>query len=180
MEYTMNDLENKVGRTSQHIRQLLKKEQFSDLKKDHIRKEENTKRVYYDEVILDALLEYYHKKPTTEKKDTVEDAGGIEKKESEDSKNTETTAPSNNDDSKKIISLLEQQLEEQKKRTEDLEKQLHDKEMERLHFISENAKLTNILAAEKQENERLLLLMAPQEKKSFKERIKGFFKKDKE
>lgn len=180
MEYTMKDLENTLGRTRQHIKNLLKKEEFSGLVNDHIRKDNTTNRVYYDDIILNALLKYYNREPVSEKKDTVEDDVGIGKKESAESENTKTYAPPHDDNTKKIISMLEEQLEEQKRKTEELEKQLQDKEMERLHFISENAKLTNILAAEKKENERLLLLMAPQEKKSFKERIIGFFKKDKD
>ena len=74
---------------------------------------------------------------------------------------------------------LEQQLETERKGREaeraDLEKQLQDKEAERRHFIGENAKLLNMLAAEQEEKSKLLLLMPPAEHRTFKQKIKGLF-----
>ena len=81
---------------------------------------------------------------------------------------------------------LEQQLETERKGREaeraDLEKQLQDKEAERRHFIGENAKLLNLLAAEQEEKGKLLLLMPPagEAKKTVWSKFKGLFAREKE
>ena len=191
--YSMNDLQRLTGRTPQSIRQVFKKEEaLKKLMAEH-RKETPNKKVYYDDAILEALLEYYGlSKNNPAVADEV--GGGVEDTENPENPTNNPPPPSveNNTPSappEPQIEALQQQiaaLEDEKRKQEkdiaDLEKQLQDKEAERLHFIGENSKLINLLAAEKQEKEKLLLLMPPaaEKKKSLWGRIKGHFTREKE
>ena len=171
MTYTIKELAAKVGKTEQYIRKILKKEQFSNMTK-HIIRNENTGRVVYDDVILKKLLEYFETKPAEQKKETVEDGVGVEKNITGDSEKPEINPPPVGDDAKpqddtrRLIDVLEQQLEAEKKRNADLEKQLHDKEAERVFILGEYMRVN-----------KQLLLMAPA-KKTLRERIKQLFAKD--
>lgn len=191
--YSMNDLQRLTGRTPQSIRQVFKKEEaLKKLMAEH-RQETPNKKVYYDDAILEALLEYYGlSKNNPAVADEV--GGGVE-----DTENPEI--PTNNPPPPPVesispsappepqiealqrqIAALEEEKQKQAKDIADLEKKLQDKEAERLHFIGENSKLINLLAAEKQEKEKLLLLMPPamEKKKSLWGRIKGHFSREKE
>lgn len=177
VKYSMADLAQAVNKTGTHIRtNIFKKEPFKSLLKEHKIKEANTGKVFYDEVILQALKDYYSiEEPTQEpeKKETVADGVGVEKNITGDSENPEINPPPVGDDAKpqddtrRLIDVLEQQLEAEKKRNADLEKQLHDKEAERVFILGEYMRVN-----------KQLLLMAPA-KKTLRERIKQLFAKDK-
>lgn len=188
--YSMNDLQRLTGRTPQSIRQVFKKvESLKKLMAEH-RKETPNKKVYYDDAILEALLEYYGlSKNNPAVADEV--GGGVEDTENPENPQINPPPPveANNNPSAAAqeqieglqakIEALEKQLQEQaeahQRATADLEKQLQDKEAERLHFIGENAKLISLLTAEKQEKDKLLLLMPPQEHKTVWQKVKGLF-----
>ena len=191
--YSMNDLQRLTDRTPQSIRQVFKKEEaLKKLMAEH-RQETPNKKVYYDDAILEALLEYYGlSKNNPAVADEV--GGGVEDTENPENPTNnpppppvESISPSAPPEPQiealqRQIAALEDEKRKQEKDIADLEKQLQDKEAERLHFISENAKLVNLLTAEKQEKEKLLLLMPPaaEKKKSLWSRIKGHFTREKE
>ena len=189
-EYTMKDLEAKTGKTSVSIRKVFdKNDELRALLPKHKRKK-GQRNVVYDDAILDALLVYYGEKEPPENKNAVDDRVVGQSQETVNPENTETIPPVEVEASaaadkelealRRQVEDLQQQLETERKGREaeraDLEKQLQDKEAERRHFIGENAKLLNLLAAEQEEKSKLLLLMPPAaEHKTLKQRIKGLF-----
>lgn len=190
--YSMNELQRLTNRTPQSIRQVFKKEEkLIKLMAEH-KTETPNRKVYYDDAILDALLEYYgiSKNNTAVEDETggkVEDTENPEKSTNSLPPPVESVSPSAPPETqiealKRQIAALEDEKHKQEKDIADLEKQLQDKEAERLHFIGENAKLINLLAAEKQEKEKLLLLMPPatEKKKGLWNRIKRHFTREKE
>ena len=195
--YTMNQLQAELDRTPQQIRKVLKtKDKLIKLLPQH-RIEKDNGRVFYDDAILEALKEYFGLSISAPAVDE-EVGGGVEDTENAENP-TNNPPPPTEEDSKPAaateaeiealqgqIEALKKQLEEEQANREkekaDLEKQLHDKEAERLHFVGENAKLLNLLAAEKQEKNQLLLLMPPAgaAKKSVWGKFKGLFTREKE
>ena len=189
-EYTMKDLETQTGKTAQSIHKVFNKnEEIKALLPKH-KKKKGQRNFVYDDAILDALLVYYGEKEPPENKNAVEDRVVGQSDETETPSNHETSPggsvePSAATDKelealRRQVEDLQQQLETERKGREaeraDLEKQLQDKEAERRHFIGENAKLLNLLAAEQEEKSKLLLLMPPAaEHKTLKQRFKGLF-----
>lgn len=183
--YSMKDLQRIINKTPQSIRQVLKNNDSIKLLLEEHKVETPNKKVFYDDAILNALLEYYG---ISKKENAVEDAVGVGSDNIETAEKPNTNPPPSNDIDKDTAALqseieeLKKQLEGQKKDISDLEKQLHDKEAERLHFIGENAKLVNLLAAERQERDKLLLLLPPANapKTTIWSRFKRLFVREKE
>lgn len=194
--YSMNDLQRLLDRTPQSIRQVFKKvDSIRALLPQH-RTVTPNKKVFFDDTILAALQDYYG---LTENPHAVDDVVGGGDENTENPENPQTNPPpppveDNIPDAAEEqelaglqakIKALEKEIQEQqekhKKETEDLEKQLQDKEAERLHFIGENSKLLSLLAAEKQEKDKLLLLLPPAaaERKGVWSKFKGLFSKSK-
>lgn len=195
--YTMNQLQTETQRTPQAIRKVFKNnEKLKALLPQH-RIEKDNGRVYYDDAILEALLDYFG---LSKNNPAVSAEVGGEVEDTENRENPQTNPPPASEEDKQPsaadkaelealqsqIEALKKELEEERENREkekaDLEKQLHDKEAERLHFVGENAKLLNLLAAEKQEKSQLLLLMPPAgaTKKSVWGKFKGLFTREKE
>ena len=181
----MKDLQRIINKTPQSIRQVLKNNDSIKLLLEEHKVETPNKKVFYDDAILNALLEYYG---ISKKENAVEDAVGVDSDNTETAEKPDTNPPPSNDIDKDTAALqseieeLKKQLEGQKKDISDLEKQLQDKEAERLHFIGENAKLINLLAAERQERDKLLLLLptASPTKTTIWSRFKKLFVREKE
>ena len=191
--YTMSDLEKLTNHTAQGIRKVLHKEdKLTCLLAEH-RTVTPNKRVFYDETILNELLDYYG---LTKNNPLIENVvgGGVDETEKRENPPTNPPPPVEIDNNTSSapdaklealqgkIEALEKKIQEDaeihNKEIANLEKQLQDKEAERLHFIGENAKLTNLLAMEKEEKNKLLLLMpAEAEKISVWSRIKRRFRK---
>ena len=188
--YSMNQLQAEVNRTPQSIRQVLKSnDKLKALLPQHKITKPN-KQVFYDEEILNALKEYYGliEMPSAVVEEVGGDVENIENKAnpintpplSAGSVSTSAAEQAEIEELHKQIEVLQKQLEEEQtnrqKERADLEKQLQDKEAERLHFIGENSKLLTILAAEKQEKDKLLLLLPPAaEHRTFIQKLKGLF-----
>lgn len=183
--YSMKDLQRIINKTPQSIRQVLKNNDSIKLLLEEHKVETPNKKVFYDDAILNALLEYYG---ISKKENAVEDVVGGDSDNTETAEKPDTNPPPSNDIDKDTAALqseieeLKKQLEGQKKDISNLEKQLQDKEAERLHFIGENAKLINLLAAERQERDKLLLLLPPASptKTTIWSRFKKLFMREKE
>ena len=195
MEYSMKQLESITQRPPQTIRRLMRNnEELIALLPQH-RVEKSGGRVFFDDAILDWLKNYFG----IEEKKLVADGVGVSVLEAEKAENPNTNAPAPANEvliaemrrqldeleeqveaKDKEIDSLNKQLEDLKQQKDkeiaNLEKQLNDKEAERLHFVSQNGVLTNLLAAEKQEKLKLL----PPPRESLGKRIKNYFSKNKE
>lgn len=188
-QYRMKELEVLVGKSHTAIRTAFSEDENIKalLPKHTIMKGKRGKA--YDDVILDALRAYYGDKQPPENENAVEDRVVVDIEDNENPENTETIPGGSVEPSAaadKELEALRRQVEDLTKQLEteregrekeraDLEKQLQDKEAERRHFIGENAKLLNLLAAEQEEKGKLLLLMPPAEHRTLKQRIKGLF-----
>ena len=176
MEYSMKQLQEITGKPPQTINRLMRtNEGLIALLPAHREKKSNNK-VFYDDAILEWLKEYFdlEKLPLTE--NGVAPSKNIV--ENEEIPNT-TPRPSENealiDELKRQVDELEEQLAAKNKEILNLEKELSDKEAERLHFITLTSQLTALLAAEKQEKQKLL----PAPRQTLGERIKSLFGKTK-
>lgn len=192
--YTMKQLAEKLERSPQSIHGVMRDDETIRALVPTHKIQRGKRNFVYDEVMLEALLVYYgYKAAEPEKKDTVDSVvgGGVEDTENPENPQTNPPPPVEADINPSAaveeqieglqakIEALEKQLQEQaeahQRATADLEKQLQDKEAERLHFIGENAKLISLLTAEKQEKDKLLLLMPPQEHRTVWQKVKGLF-----
>ena len=179
MAYSMKQLQTITGKPPQTINRLMRRnESLIELLPEH-RQKLNNGQVFYDDVILDWLKSYFQL--DTENSQAVENevGGGDTEKQTPDNPKT-SPPPSTNDalidELRRQVDELEEQVEKKDNVIADLEQQLKDKEAERLHFITQNGQLMALLAAEKQEKQRLL----PPPKQSLGERIRGLFGKKKE
>lgn len=213
--YSLKQIAETIKRTPQSVYRLFNSnKELNALLEGHTIRDGH--KVYYDEVIYNWFCSRYMiDKPaeeTPQNQPLVESGVGVGQKENENPKNPDNT-PAPSPDYEAIaaakdetiaelrqrvaeyqtqIEGLEHQLAEEKKTAAeamtDLSNQINQKEGERIHFISENAKLTAILAAEKQEKQkliedknaleqRILLLEAPR-RQSLGQRIKAFFSRN--
>lgn len=160
--YTINQLATICKVSTQSIYKLLSKNQPTV-------KQFSTKqgrKILYGQEVLDLLLDHYGLR---------QDEGQTEDTSTNASK-TLSDAPEaevEDNSTQTKIAALEAQIESQKKQIEELQKQLADKEAERKQLLEQNGQVLLLLSQERQE--RIKLLPAP--KKSFGERLKGFFGK---
>ena len=177
MAYSMKQLQTITGKPPQTLNRLMRRnESLIALLPEH-REKLNNGQVFYDDTILNWFIEYFQ----IETGPAVEDAvGGGEIEQEADKIPQDSPRPSSNDalidELRRQVDELEEQVEKKDKVIAELEQQLKDKEAERLHFITQNGQLMALLAAEKQEKQRLL----PPPKQSLGERIRGLFGKKKD
>ena len=179
--YSMANLEEITGKRQQVIRKVLKR--YPETEEHRLEKPNRT--VFYDEFVLDFLLNHFEiERPR-------ENVVGESVIEPEAQANPQTIPPSGVDiaaltaahnalvdELRGQISTLEKQLEqvrtEHAQEVSQLRLDLEAKEAERIHFISENKRVLSLLAAEKQEKQALQLMLPPP-KKTLKERFKALF-----
>ena len=160
--YTINQLATTCKVSTQSIYKLLSKNQPTV-------KQFSTKqgrKIYYGQEVLDLLLEHY----------------GLHQEEGQ-TEDTSANAPKTlsnglaaeveDNSTQSEIATLKAQIESQKTQIEELTKQLAEKDAERKQLLEQNGQVLLLLSQERQE--RIKLLPAP--KKSFGERLKGFFGK---
>lgn len=195
--YSLKQIAEAINRTPQSIYRLFKSnKELKALLDTHTFKD--GRNVYYDDTIFEWFSHYYilngAEEKANEKKPLVENevGGGFEETQAPNIP-LDTPAPSADFEAiaaakdetiealRQQIQGLEQQLAEERANKEReisvLEKQLQDKEAERLHFITENSKLSSIIQAEKQERQQLMLMLPPPkpQRQSIGQRIKAFF-----
>lgn len=197
MAYTMKDLQERTQKTPQTIRRVLRTyPKAVSLIPEH-RTETANGKVFFDDAILSCLLEYFGieaQPPENEPLSEESVGGGIMEEEASanpqtnpapptDESPAEAEAEATQDDLLKRIAELEAQLANERQEhadaIADLTQQLKDKDGERLHFISENAKLLALLAAEKQEKQAIQLMLPPP-RRTIGDRIRALFGKNKE
>lgn len=202
IKYSVKQIAEAIQRTPQSIYRLFKsnKELAALLERHTIKDGRN---VYYDDTVYEWFCHYYllneAEGQAEENKPLVENGvvGGFEETQTEEnpldtprpSADFETIAAAKDETIEALrqqIQALEQQLAEERaskaREISDLEKQLQDKEAERLHFITENSKLSSIIQAEKQERQQLMLMLPPPkpQRQSIGQRIKALFRKNTE
>lgn len=160
--YDIKTLCQRSNISQQTFYRLLKEnEEFRDLVETNRQKRGNS--YHYSDAVLDWLLSYY-----LVSADSTADKGGTSSKASE-----RHSKPSEAVDKEKPlldkINALESEIEA-------LKTKLEEKEQERKALFLQNSQLLYLLAQEKQEKQALL----PAPKKSFIERIKDVFSKDRE
>ena len=177
MAYSMKQLQTITGKPPQTIHRLMRdNESLIALLPEH-RIKQNNGQVFYDEAILQWLKDYFQLADGPAVENGV---GGGDTENAEEESPKHSPPPSSNealiDEMRRQIEELEEQVEIKDKTIADLEKQIKDKEAERLHFVTQNSQLMALLMAEKQEKQRLL----PQPKQSLGERIRGLFSRNKD
>lgn len=177
MAYSMKQLQTITGKPPQTLNRLMRRnESLIALLPEH-REKLNNGQVFYDDTILNWFIEYFQ----IETGPAVEDAvGGGETEQEADKIPQDSPRPSSNDalidELRRQVDELEELVERKDKVIADLEEQLKSKEAERLHFVTQNAQLTALLIAEKQEKVKLL----PPPKQTFGEKVRAFFGRKKE
>lgn len=196
--YTMAELTDIMNRTAQSIYGVLKKEPFRTMLKNkkHKHKRPEDGLLVYSEEVKRELLKYYYddadynpQNTNTEKKETIAEGVGVDKKIEETPDNPQTNPPPAKDEPqeqetsitelKRQLEQLNKQLEVEKDRAEKLQQELTDKEAERRYLLTENGKLTALLAAEKAEKQTFMRLL-PAAKPSFGQRVRALFSHNKE
>lgn len=177
--YSMKQLQTITGKPPQTINRLMRKnDSLVELLPEHRKKLENG-QVFYDDVILDWLKEYFQLETISSQEENKNDekADTINNEEEKKKLSNETLIDelrSQINELEELVNTKDEIIQNKVNEISKLEKELNDKEAERLHFISLNSQLTALLAAEKQEKQLLL----PPPKKTIGERIKAFFKKN--
>lgn len=151
--YTIKQLSSKCQVSIQSIYNLKSKNQdFNQLVSSHSIK--RGKQIFYDETVLNWLLEYY---------------GGTKSELKDDDGGYEASTASADD---KPINSPPADTEALERQIEALQTQLAAAEQERTSLIQQNAQLLLLLQEEKQEK---MLLLETAKKKPLIERLKGFF-----
>lgn len=160
--YTINQLSTICKVSPQSIYKLLSKNQ--PLVKQFSTRQ--GRKIYYGQEVLDLLLKHYN---LTQEEGQTEDT-------STNAPKTLSNAPEaevEDNNTKPTIEALQAQIESQKKQIEELQKQLAEKEAERKQLLEQNGQVLLLLSQERQE----LIKRLPAPKKTFGERLKGFFGK---
>ena len=167
-QYTIKELATSCQVSTQSIYNL--KDKNKEFFKQNSKRNQRT--IYYNQAVLDFLLEYYHLDNGTSNAETL-----IEKKlggghPSSDEENSSFSTSFKDELTESRIKEYEDQIAALKAEVESLKTDLVAKEAERQELIKQNGILILTLSQEKQE--KLLLLPAP--KKTFSEKIKTFLK----
>lgn len=175
MAYSMKDLQTITGKPPQTINRLMRlNKELIALLPEHRTKLTNGK-VFYDDAILEWLKDYF----SLENNPAVSNDVAPDEKNNTDEENPVITPPPpvNEvllDELRRQIDELEEQISSKDTQILNLEKELSAKEAERLHLLTLTTQLTALLAAEKQEKQKLL----PAPKPSFSERLRSIFGKN--
>ena len=169
-QYTVKELATTCKVSVQSIYNL--KDKNKEFFKQNSKRNQRT--IYYNQAVLDFLLDYYRLDKDISDSDKVlyEKIGG-ETKISE-RENSPILTSSTDELTESRIKDYESQIDALKAEIERLNKDLATKEEERKELLKQNGALILTLSQEKQE--KMLLLPAP--KKPFGERVKALFHKE--
>lgn len=168
-QYTINELATICKVSKQSIYNLIKKN------KEFVNQnsKRNQRTIYYNQSVLDFLLDYYHLEDNAPSdKILYEKIGGGD--HSPEAENSLVQTSSKDEPTESRITDYESQIATLKAEIDKLQQDLAAKEEERKELLKQNGALILALSQEKQE--KMLLLPAP--KKPFGERVKSLFHKE--